>query len=124
MDSRTNQERKLELTSQLANRRGQIQVSRGAVKRELSAPLLLKRSLREHPVPWFAGALGSAAFLGLLLRRPSTERKRRGPIGFLFGLGFTLAKPALIKWSIDYAKKEIGQRLSSQAVNSKLGERF
>ena len=90
----------------------------------MNASLLLKRSLREHPVPWFAGALGSAAFLGLLLRRPSSTRKRRGPIGLLLELGFSLAKPALIKWGIDYAKKEIDQRLSSQGVNSKLGERF
>ncbi|MDB4436118.1 hypothetical protein N9139_01440 [Akkermansiaceae bacterium] len=108
----------------MAAQRDEFHLSRGALTRELSASKLLKRSLREHPGPWFAGALGSAAFLGLLVRRPSAKNKQRGPIGLLFGLGFALAKPALIKWGVDYFKREFDQRLSSPRVNSKLGERY
>ena len=130
MDSAAKQERKVELTSRLAAQRQALITSRAGLTREMSVSTLFKNSVRQNPVPWFAGSLGSATLLSLLLRRPSRSGKRRGPIGLLFGLGFSLAKPALIKWGVARLKTEFESYLSNQdqqgppSSNSKLGERF
>lgn len=130
MDSTTKQERKVELTSQLAAQRQALLTSCDGLRTEMSVSTLLKNSVRNHPIPWFAGSLGSAALLSLLSRRPSASEKRRGPIGMLLGLGFSLAKPALIKWGVARLKSEFENYLARQneegrqSANSKLGEGF
>lgn len=127
MDTTAKQDRKLALTTELASQRQALTASHTGLKRELSLPNLLKRSVQEHPVPWFAGSLGSATLFTLLLRRPSVSEKRRGPFGLLFGLGFSLAKPALLKWGANRLKLEFKNYLDQQnqkgrhASNSRLG---
>ncbi|MGC6580741.1 MAG: hypothetical protein ACON4K_00245 [Akkermansiaceae bacterium] len=127
MDSATKQERKVELSSRLATLRQALNASRSGLTRELQVSNVLKRSLRQNPIPWFVGSLGSATLLARLIRRPMISGKRRGPLGTLFGLGFSLVKPTLIKWGVERLKAEFEKHLGrneqqgSQDPNSKLG---
>ena len=127
MDAKTKQQQKIALASKLAEQRIEFSSSRNALTRELSASHLLKRSLRENPIPWFSGIFGIATVTSFLFRKSLGPRKRRGPIGLLFGLSLTLVKPALIKWGVDFAKIRIAEYLDDQvkqSTNSKLGGRY
>jgi hypothetical protein len=117
------QKRKLELVTVLAAQRTGVSSALAGLERELSVSRQLKKSVKDHPLPWFAGAFGSAAFLGLLLR--SSKRNgsvKRSRIGILLGLCFSLAKPAITAWVIDKAKEEASRRFLPQNRNSMLGE--
>ncbi|MGJ8694748.1 MAG: hypothetical protein ACSHYF_00385 [Verrucomicrobiaceae bacterium] len=123
MDQSESERRKIELSHLLEARRHDVSAARDSFGRELSLSTQLKRSVREHPGAWFAGSFGSAALLGLLLSRSGkSSTKRRGPIGLLFGLGFALAKPALLKWGLERLKFEANQYLHQRGQNFKLGE--
>ena len=124
MDSKSKQERKVVLATKLAEERFEISSSREILTREMGAAQILKHSLKKNPIPWFAGAFGTAIVTSFVFRRPSDLRKRRSPIGLLFSLGFNLAKPALIKWGLDFAKLRLANYLDDQgeqSSNSKLG---
>lgn len=111
MDSAAKQERKIALIAQLAAQRQALESSQEGLKKAASASTLLKNSVRQNPISWFTGVLGSTTLLTLLLRRPSSGVKRRGPIRLLIGLGFSLAKPALIKWGTARLKTKFGDYL-------------
>jgi hypothetical protein len=117
------QERKLELVDMLAAQRTGISSARAGLERELSVSRQLKKSVKDHPIPWFAGAFGSAAFLGLLLRRAKSNGDvKRSRIGILLRLCFSLAKPAITNWVVDKVKEEATRRFLPQNRNSMLGE--
>jgi hypothetical protein len=109
------QKRKLELVTVLAAQRTGVSSARAGLERELSVSRQLKKALKDHPLPWFAGAFGSATFLGLLLQSAKSNRSvKRSRIGILPRLCFSLAKPAITAWVIDKVKEEVSRRFLLQ----------
>ncbi|MDB4353854.1 hypothetical protein N9Z02_00980 [Akkermansiaceae bacterium] len=118
-----NKNRKLELVNQLESHRDNVDSARNGLSRELSVSRQLKKSVQSHPIPWFAGAFGTAVIAALILRRPQASGVvKKSKVGMLLGLGFALAKPSITKWAADRLKEEAGRRLLPQNRNSMLGE--
>lgn len=99
------------LINELAVARSQVGVNKDELREDVAVGKKLKRQLREHPLPWFAGA----AVLGLLLsklppmrrkvvvkppkirRQKQEEVKKAGVAVALLHFALQIARPALTK---------------------------
>ncbi|MCE9611766.1 MAG: hypothetical protein K8R23_16320 [Chthoniobacter sp.] len=106
-------QRKAELTTELAQARARLTSNFGALRRELDFPGRVKGTVRKHPAVW----LGGATLFGMLLSKLPARRKKivvttdgkpakfaatAGRTGLLLGslkIAFDLARPALAKWA-------------------------
>ena len=105
-------QRKAELTAELARARSRIGANLGALRHDLDFPARVKALVLKHPAAW----IGGATLLGVLLARRPARRKKSvagrggaeakiagaGKTGLLLGalkLAFDLARPALAKWA-------------------------
>ena len=105
-------QRKAELTAELARARNRIGANLGALRHDLDFPARAKSAVLKHPAAW----VGGATLLGVLLarlpaRRKKTAAKHRGAeaqivsagkTGLLLGalkIAFDLSRPALAKWA-------------------------
>ena len=105
-------ERKAELTAELAYARRRLTASLGALRRDLDFPARVKGAVLKHPAAW----IGGATLFGILLAKLPAQRKkavgtgngkpaklaRAGRTGLLLGalkIAFDLSRPALAKWA-------------------------
>ena len=105
-------QRKAELTAELALARSRLTVNLGALRRALDFPARMKGAVLKHPAAW----VGGAALFGILLAKLPTRRKKivvtadgkpakistAGKSGLLLGalkIAFDLSRPALAKWA-------------------------
>ena len=106
------EQRKAELTAELAHARRRIGANLGALRHDLDFPARAKSAVMKHPAAW----VGGATLLGVLLARLPGRRKkatvsRSGAAeklatvektGLLLGalkIAFDLSRPALAKWA-------------------------
>ena len=106
------EQRKAELTAELARARRRIGANLGALRRDLDFPARAKSAVLKHPAAW----VGGATLLGVLLARLPARRKKTAArhsgaaekiatvekTGLLLGalkITFDLARPALAKWA-------------------------
>ena len=105
-------ERKAELTAELARARTQITGNWSGLRHDLDIPARARRAFSRHPAIWIGGAL----LLGLFIARLPLGRKKIAPVTrkkaeptvekvekaglLLAGLkfAFNLARPALTAW--------------------------
>jgi hypothetical protein len=105
-------ERKTELTAELARSRSQITDQARLVGRDLDFASRARRAFARHPTVW----IGSAALIGLFIARLPLRRKKAAPsrrtvepvieeagkVGLVLGalkIAFNIARPALITWA-------------------------
>ena len=106
------EQRKAELTAELAHARRRIGANLGALRHDLDFPARAKSAVLKHPAAW----VGGATLLGVLLARLPARRKKAGvrhrgaeakiatveKTGLLLGalkIAFDLSRPALAKWA-------------------------
>lgn len=108
------QERKEELTKQLAEARQSISHGRKALKSQLQLKKQLRRFVISKPKALFAGSVATGLVLTLLLKRPRSPRKAapKTTRQILLGWGFSLVKPAAKAWLITRAKKIAAERIN------------
>ena len=122
-------ERKAELSADLARARNRIGANLGALRRDLDFPARVKSAVFKHPRAW----AGGAALLGVLAARLPARKKKAvasrknteaqivgaGKAGLLLGalkIAFDLARPAMAKWA--------GQRVADYMHGTKRDGRF
>ena len=122
-------ERKSELTAELAHARRRMGANLGALRRDLDFPARAKSAVMKHPAAW----IGGATLLGILLSKLPARTKKSavqrdgveakmvsaGKTGLLLGalkIAFDLSRPALAKWA--------GQRVSAYMDGTKNDARF
>ena len=105
-------ERKSELTAELARARCRIGANLGALRRDLDFPARAKNAVMKHPAAW----VGGATLLGVLLAKLPARKKKTvvhhdgveakivsaGKTGLLLGalkIAFDLSRPAITKWA-------------------------
>lgn len=102
-------QRKAELTAELARVRRRLTASLGALRRDLDFPARVKGAVMKHPVAW----VGGATLFGMLLAKLPARRKKAAILsdgqpaklaqaGLLLGalkIAFNLSRPALAKWA-------------------------
>ena len=105
-------QRKAELTAELARARRRIGTNLSALRHDLDFPARAKSAVLKHPVAW----VGGATLLGVLLARLPARRKKAavnrvgteakiaeaGQAGLLLTalkIAFDLARPTLAKWA-------------------------
>ncbi len=105
-------QRKAELTADLARSRQRLSANFGALRHDLNFPGRVKAAVLKHPAAW----VGGAALFGLLLAKLPARRKkvvvtadgkpaklaRAGQTGLILGalkIAFDLARPTLAKWA-------------------------
>ena len=105
-------ERKSELTAELARARCRIGANLGALRRDLDFPARAKSAVMKHPAAW----VGGATLLGVLLAKLPARKKKTvvhhggveakivgaGKAGLLLGalkIAFDLSRPAITKWA-------------------------
>ncbi len=105
-------ERKSELTAELARARSRLGENLGALRRDLDFPTRAKNAVMKHPAAW----VGGATLLGVLLAKLPARKKKTavlrdgveakvvsaGKTGLLLGalkIAFDLSRPALAKWA-------------------------
>jgi len=121
-------QRKAELTAELAQARARLTANCGALRRELDFPGRVKGTVMKHPAAW----IGGATLFGMLLSKLPARRKKifgtadgksakfaaAGRTGLVVGslkIAFDLARPALAKWA--------GQRVADYMDGAKSGRR-
>ena len=121
-------QRKAELTAELAYARRRLTANLGALRRDLDFPGRVKGAVMKHPAAW----IGGAALFGILLSKLPARRKkvvvtadgkpaklaRAGRTGLLLGvlkIAFDLSRPALAKWA--------GRRVADYMDGTKPGGR-
>ncbi len=121
-------QRKAELTAELARARARVSANLGALRRDLDFPGRVKGAVMKHPATW----VGGAALFGVLLAKLPARRKKgsvtadgkpaklgaAGKTGLLLGalkIAFDLSRPALAKWA--------GQRVADYMDGAKPGGR-
>ena len=104
--------RKAELTAELARARSRIGANLGALRRDLDFPARVKSAVFKHP----RALAGGAALIGLLLARVPARKKKAAPnrknteaqivgagkAGLLLTalkIAFDLSRPAITKWA-------------------------
>jgi hypothetical protein len=105
-------ERKTELTAELARSRSQIMDQARLVGHDLDFASRARRAYARHPAIWIGGAALIGLFIARLpLRRKKAEPRRRaaepvveeaGKVGLVLGalkIAFNIARPALISWA-------------------------
>ncbi|YCM44896.1 hypothetical protein V2O64_02545 [Verrucomicrobiaceae bacterium 227] len=118
------EQRKRELIDQLALARDEITIGKERVSHELNPGHQLKKSIQSHPLGWFAGAMTTMTFLGLMSRRKVTieqPRKRFKMFRWFFAMGFALVKPTLTTLAMAKVKEEAEKRLGAGSLKSMLG---
>ena len=122
-------QRKTELTAELARARARIGTSLGALRRDLDFPARVKNAVFKHPRAW----AGGAALIGVLMARLPARKKKVAPskknteaqivgagkAGLLLGalkIAFDLSRPALAKWA--------SQRVADYMHGTKKGAQF
>ena len=122
-------ERKSELTAELARARSRIGANLGALRRDLDFPARVKGAVMKHPAAW----VGGATLFGVLLAKLPRRRKQTavqhdgvdakvisaGKTGLLLGalkIAFDLSRPALAKWA--------GQRVADYMDGARNDRRF
>ena len=107
-------QRKAELTAELARSRARLAANFGALRRDLDFPARVKGAVMKNPAAW----IGGATLFGILLAKLPARRKkavvtvtgngkpaklaRAGMTGLLLGalkIAFDLSRPALAKWA-------------------------
>ena len=105
-------ERKSELTAELARARSRIGANLGALRRDLDFPARAKSAVMKHPAAW----VGGATLFGVLLAKLPARKKKTvvqrdgveakvisaGKTGLLLGalkIAFDLSRPAITKWA-------------------------
>lgn len=121
-------QRKAELTAELARARARFSANLGALRRDLDFPGRVKGAVLKNPALW----VGGATLFGVLLAKLPARRKKvivtadgqpaklgaAGKTGLLLGalkIAFDLSRPALAKWA--------GQRVSDYMDGTKTGGR-
>lgn len=93
-----------------------------ALRRKLDVPSRIRGSLKDHPLAWLFGSLGSGVAASLMFRRrPVQATKRRGITGTLLGLTLTAARPLAKIWLDGQLKQWAAgapANLSSNRLNS------
>ena len=106
------EQRKAELTAELAHARRRLGVNLGALRHDLDFPARAKSAVMKHPAAWISGA----TLLGMVLARLPARRKKAAAghsgaaskiatvekTGLLLGalkIAFDLSRPALAKWA-------------------------
>lgn len=105
-------QRKTELSAELARARSRIGANFGALRRDLDFPARAKRVVLKNPAAWVGGATLVGVLLARLPRRKKTAAASRtgaeaqivgaGKAGLLLGvlkIAFDLSRPALAKWA-------------------------
>ena len=104
-------QRKIELTAELASARSRFTQTLGGLRSDLDVPGRLKNAVRKNPAFW----VGGATLFGVLLSRWPRRGKKvvvmkagkqtpavsAGKAGLLLGalkIAFDLSRPALAKW--------------------------
>ena len=122
-------QRKTELTAELARARRRIGENLGALRRDLDFPARVKNAVFKHPRAW----AGGAALFGVLVARLTARKKKVAPskknteaqivgagkAGLLLGalkIAFDLSRPALAKWA--------SQRVADYMDSAKNDRRF
>ena len=123
------EQRKAELTAELARARRRITADFGALRRDLDFPARAKRAVFRHPRAW----VGGASLVGLLLARLPSRKKAApvsrknteaqivgaGKAGLLLGalkIAFDLSRPVITKWA--------SQRVADYLNGTKKGPQF
>ena len=122
-------ERKSELTAELARARSRIGANLGALRRDLDFPARVKGAVMKHPAAWVGGATLFGALLAKLPRRRKQTAVQHdgvdakvigaGKTGLLVGalkIAFDLSRPALAKWA--------GQRVADYMDGARNDRRF
>lgn len=121
-------QRKAELTAELARARGRLSANLDALRRDLDFPGRVKGAVMKNPATW----VGGATLFGVLLAKLPARRKKvvvttdgkpaklgaAGKTGLLLGalkIAFDLSRPALAKWA--------GQRVADYMDGAKPGRR-
>jgi hypothetical protein len=80
--------------------RSRLDSEAAALKHRLDFPARIRSSLRQHPLAWLLGSLGSGLAASLMVRRRSAvaPQKKRGMPGVLLGLTLTAARPLAKLW--------------------------
>jgi hypothetical protein len=104
-------QRKAELTADLARARSRIAQNFGALRSDLDLPGRLKAGIAKSPIAW----IGGATLVGVLLSKLPARRRNAvikrdgsaakvvsaGKTGLLLGalkIAFDLSRPVLVKW--------------------------
>lgn len=105
-------QRKAELTAELALARGRLSANLDALRRDLDFSARVKGAVMKNPATW----VGGATLFGMLLAKLPARRKKivvttdgnpaklgtAGKTGLLLGalkIAFDLSRPALAKWA-------------------------
>lgn len=119
-------QRKAELTAELAHARARLTTNFSALRREFDFPARVKGTVMKNPAAW----IGGATLFGILLSKLPARRKKivvtadgkpaklaaAGRTGLVLGslkIAFDLARPALAKWA--------GQRMADYMDGAKSG---
>ena len=122
-------QRKTELTAELARARARITADFGALRRDLDFPTRAKSAVMKHPAAW----VGGATLVGVLLSKLPARKKKAvvhrdgaeakivsaGKTGLLLGalkIAFDLSRPVITKWA--------SQRVADYMDSAKNDRRF
>ena len=122
-------QRKTELTAELARARARITADFGALRRDLDFPARAKSAVMKHPAAW----VGGATLVGVLLSKLPARKKKAvvhrdgaeakivsaGKTGLLLGalkIAFDLSRPVITKWA--------SQRVADYMDSAKNDRRF
>jgi|GEM_PF-2227963 len=115
--------RKEELSKLLAAQRQEITHGRTRVSVAMDPGQMLRSSIGQHPLGWFAGSLGTAAVTSFLFRRPKVivadkiKVKRKGIVRWTAGALFGIAKPLLLKWALEKSQERLLPEVMKQLQN-------
>lgn len=105
------EQRKAELTAELARARRRIGANLGALRHDLDFPARVKSAVMKNPTAWLGGVVIVGALLAALpgrrkkivvSRKTEAHMANAGKAGLLLGalkIAFDLARPALAKWA-------------------------
>lgn len=100
----------------------------GVLRQCLSGPAKAAQAVREHPLRWLGGLLGTGFVATLLLRRKpaAVARKSQSLRGFLFGVIATAVQPVVKTWLTGHAKQLLASHLQAKSPPSafSLNSRF
>ncbi|MFT3991787.1 MAG: hypothetical protein QM680_10310 [Luteolibacter sp.] len=118
MDRNAQQKPDLQQLIQLAAAsRAQLQQDLAHLRQKLDVPTRVKTSLKEKPLNWLVGSIGTGFVTSLLLRKKAPKpgyfvksAKRRSFSLTLLGLAFTVAQPIAKIWLTNRIKQVLSNR--------------
>lgn len=105
----------LHLLRQSEASRTSLAAEMARIRHRLDVPTRVTESLKNHPLAWLLGSLGSGLAVSLFFRRkPAIIRQSgRGLKSALLGYAFTAARPLLEAWLAGRLKNWVGGLVKS-----------